>query len=63
MFDQHIVEKSFNELLESYRNEVLPSIVEGCSNLSHDLMAAWMVLVNQDTSRNSTIAGWVGGRY
>ena len=39
MFDRHIVEKSFKELLESYRSEVLPSIVEGWSDLSHDEQA------------------------
>ena len=39
MSDRHIVEKSFNELLESYRSEVLPSMVEGWSDLSHDEQA------------------------
>ena len=39
MSDQHIVEKSFNELLESYRSEVLPFMVEGWSDLSHDEQA------------------------
>ena len=34
MSNRHIVEKSFNELLESYRSEVLPSIVKGWSDLS-----------------------------
>ena len=36
MSDRHIVEKNFNELLEGYRSEVLPSIVEGWSDLSPD---------------------------
>ena len=39
MSNRHIVEKSFNELLESYRSEVLPSMVEGWSDLSHDEQA------------------------
>ena len=39
MSDRHIVEKSFNELLESYRSDVLPSMVEGWSDLSHDEQA------------------------
>lgn len=36
MSDRHIVEKNFNELLEGYRSEVLPSLVEGWSDLSPD---------------------------
>ena len=36
MSDRHIVEKKFNELLESYRVEVLPDIVEGWDSLSED---------------------------
>jgi len=39
MSDRHIVEKNFNELLEGYRSEVLPSIVEGWSDLSPDEQA------------------------
>ena len=59
MFDQHIVEKSFNELLESYRSEVLPSIVEGWNDLLHDeLMHGCMDGVS--TSRSSTIAQCMG---
>ena len=34
--DRHIVEKKFNELLESYRAEVLPDIVEGWDSLTED---------------------------
>lgn len=34
MSDRHVVEKSFNTLLEGYRSEVLPSIYEGWENLS-----------------------------
>ena len=36
MSDRHVVEKKFNELLESYRAEVLPSIVEGWDSLTED---------------------------
>ena len=36
MSDRHIVEKSFNNLLEDYRLEVLPSIIENWENLSTD---------------------------
>ena len=34
MSDRHIVEKSFNQLLESYRAEVLPSVVKGWQELT-----------------------------
>ena len=34
MSDRHIVEKSFNQLLESYRIEVLPSVVKGWQELT-----------------------------
>ena len=34
MSDRHIVEKKFNELLESYREEILPEVVEGWNDLT-----------------------------
>ena len=34
MSDRHIVEKKFNELLESYREEILPDVVEGWNDLT-----------------------------
>jgi hypothetical protein len=34
--NRHIAEKMFNELLESYRAEVLPNIVEGGYSLTED---------------------------
>ena len=34
MSDRHVVEKSFNQLLESYRAEVLPSVVKGWQELT-----------------------------
>ena len=32
--DRHIVEKKFNELLESYREEILPDVMEGWNDLT-----------------------------
>ena len=34
MSDHHIVEKSFSQLLESYRADVLPSVVKGWQELT-----------------------------
>lgn len=34
MSDRHIVEKKFNELLESYREEVLPQVIDGWNDLT-----------------------------
>ena len=34
MSDRHVVEKKFNQLLEDYRNDVLPSIVESWDHIS-----------------------------
>ena len=36
MSDRHIVEKSFNTLLENYRLEVLPSVIDNWEQLSQD---------------------------
>ncbi len=36
MSDRHVVEKSFNCLLEEYRIDVLPSIIEGWDTLSEE---------------------------
>ena len=36
MSDRHVVEKSFNNLLEDYRLEILPTVVENWEDLSDD---------------------------
>ena len=36
MSDRQIVQKNFNQLLEDYRKEVLPSVVDGWSQISED---------------------------
>ena len=36
MSDRHIVEKNFNSLLQSYRMEVLPSVVDNWAELGKD---------------------------
>ena len=36
MSDRHIVQKNFNQLFEDYRKEVLPSVVDGWSQISED---------------------------
>lgn len=40
MSDRHIVQKKFNELLESYRREVLPTIQAGWDSLSEEEQAS-----------------------
>ena len=39
MSDRHIVEKNFNRLLEDYRAEVLPEVIEGWDSLTEDQKA------------------------
>ena len=34
MSDRHIVEKNFNELLESYRSEILPEVINEWQELN-----------------------------
>ena len=46
MSDRHIVEKSFNNLLEEYRLEVLPSVIEGWENLSPNVKAKISSLIS-----------------
>ena len=36
MSDRHIVEKNFNQLMESYRSEVLPEIVNEWKTLTSE---------------------------
>lgn len=40
MSDRHIVEKNFNELLEVYRDEVLPDVIERWNGLTSDQQAS-----------------------
>ena len=40
MSDRHIVEKNFNELLEAYRAEVLPDVIERWNDLTSDQQAS-----------------------
>lgn len=40
MSDRHIVEKNFNELLEAYRAEVLPDVIERWNGLTSDQQAS-----------------------
>ena len=58
MSDRHIVEKSFNELLESYRSEVLPSMVEGWSDLSHDEQARIMRMAGMADASAAVLLQW-----
>ena len=36
MSDRHIVQKNFNELLESYRSEILPDVISSWNDLSSE---------------------------
>ena len=36
MSDRHIVQKNFNELLESYRSEILPDVISSWKDLSSE---------------------------
>ena len=40
MSDRHIVEKNFNQLLEDYRTEILPSVVKDWESISEDERAS-----------------------
>ena len=46
MSDRAATEKSFNNLLESYREEILPQVVEGWEDLSDDEQASFSKLQN-----------------
>ena len=36
MSDRHVVEKKFNDLLEDYRREVLPTIIDSWEQITPD---------------------------
>ena len=46
MSDRAATEKSINNLLESYREEILPQVVEGLEDLSDDEQASFSKLQN-----------------
>ena len=40
MSDRHVVEKNFNQLLEEYRDQVLPDVIQGWTELTPDQQAS-----------------------
>ena len=73
MSDRHIVEKCFNTLLEEYRSDILPSVVEGwetltpreqakISNLNHFFCGMHLVVGMADTAA-STLKEWESAHF
>ena len=68
MSDRHVVEKSFNDLLEAYRADVLPSVIEdwdvlideeqaNISSLNHFFCGMHLIVGMADTAA-ATLAEW-----
>ena len=63
MSDRHIVEKKFNELLESYREEILPDVVEGWNDLTTEQQQSFTRVNNFFCSPGKILLAflsWVG---
>ena len=68
MSDRHIVQKSFNTLLEDYRADILPSVVQDWSKLSqaeqdqlsslNNFFCGMHVLVGMADTTSSTLLQW-----
>ena len=46
MSDRHVVEKKFNELLESYRAEILPDVIEGWNSFTPEQQLSFTCMNN-----------------
>lgn len=73
MSDRHIVQKNFNFLLEEYRSELLPSIVEDWSHLSqteqehisslNNFFCGMHVLVGMADTTSTTLKEWENAHF